>query len=245
MLTWCKPKDYLSLIITLFWISIIWLINYSEAILAVFQNTPFSSRTGIISQGRFYNLLNWMLFPNLSYNIGGLAYLIPIAFSIYCFLKTKSYQILIATSTALFLGFASAFFSLIPWSIFELDFLKSYSWYMEYYAFLLPIIVFTKAITDYEIYKKVNANHKKYKINILPVVFCFAISLGMLFGLKVQTILHMMTRGNSSTFDNIENLANNKWNINNDTRVIAIPTKFEANISSSYRLPLTMCLYIK
>jgi hypothetical protein len=237
MLTWCKPKNYLSLVIALFWVSIIWLINYSEAILAIFQNLPFSSRSETLRQGHFYNLLNWMLFPKLSYNRGGLAYLIPIAFSIYCFLKTKSYQTLIATSTVLFLGFASAFFSLIPWSMFGLDFLKSYSWYMEYYAFPLAIIVFTKAITDYEIYNKVNTVHKKYKVNILPVAFCFAISLGMLFDLKVHTILHMMTRGNSSTFDSIENLANNKWYSNNDTRVIAIPTGFDSNISSSYGLP--------
>ena len=46
----------------------------------------------------------------------------------------------------------------------------------------------------------------------------------------------MLTRGNLSIYQNIDNLNNKLW-YDGKSKVIGIPTKYDPNISSSYGLP--------
>lgn len=231
LLLWMKPKSYFSLIFSLIIVSVLWVANYSEAIFSVLQNISLSSRPENFRLTLTQHI-NWMIFPKLVYNNGGLPYLIPILFTLYVSIKTKCLNIFLGLLSGLILGFMSYFLGLIDWENLGFNFLNSYRWYIEYYAFPITIMVFAKAGR-----KLVEFDKSKITIKLTQIALCISISLGMIFSFKIETLLHMLTRGNISIYTEISNLKNPYWYGNNNSKVIGVPNKYEPNISSSYNLP--------
>ena len=106
-LIWLKPKNYVSLCLSFSFLMIIWLLNYSENILAVLQNIDESSRPDNLTlKNTFPLLFKWLFYPRLIYNAGGLTFLFIILFSLYCLIKTKDVKILGSILSVLLLAFA-------------------------------------------------------------------------------------------------------------------------------------------
>ncbi|MBN2752895.1 MAG: hypothetical protein JXQ84_09325 [Rhodospirillaceae bacterium] len=238
MLLWHKPNSWVGFFVGLIALSLLWLANYSEAIWAVLQMTPYSSRPPDFLRSslvdRFGFFARWMLFPQLLYNAGGLAYSVPIVFALWVGYSRRAKTVLLAAVSALVVGFASPVLISVPWADLGLNFLQSYRWYLEYAAFPLSMLAAAAAAAALQ---KIKTTATSMPSVTTLASACLAVGIAMLFVLKSNIILHMATRGNLTMMQDIPNLKNHTWYPEDNSRVVGIPTTYMPNLSPSYGLP--------
>lgn len=235
--TWHRPNSYIAYFGGLVLLTILWLVNYSEAIFAVLQTLTVSSRPDDFLDKPFIEHLRhqigWMLSPDFQYNRGGWPYIVPVVFALLVAWRTRSGVVLLSALSAIIVGFATPFLLAVPWGKLQLDFLESYRWYFEYGAFAVAAMAGAQA--GAVLANKATARSRVRTISVM-VALSLAVGLAMLTTFKMNTVLHMATRGNLTVLQDIPNLRTNNW-YDGESRVIGVPTRYPTNVSPSYGLP--------
>lgn len=239
ILFWHRPNSYRAYLSGLLILTLLWLANYAEAIYAVMQVAPLSSRPDdflLVPLGELViNHLRWMLAPSFEYNQGGWPFMIPLAFAALVALLTRSTAIGLAVAGVLVLGFASPFLIAVPWHDLGLDLFASYRWYLEYGSFALVMLAAAQAGAVLEQDEARAGGAWMRRLSAIMPVLCLAIALAMLTSFKLNTIAQMATRGNLSAMQDITNLQDPDW-YTTEGRVVGVPTIYPRNASPSYGL---------
>ncbi len=232
---WHRPNNVVLYFLGLVLMSILWVANFAEAIVGMVQMVPQSSRPDAPSVAMFGDFagylkfqLQWMFNFRMTYNAGSWPYFVPLIYTFVQATRFKNRQIFIAGSMSLIMGIITPFLVAVPWGEIGLDFLTSYRWYVEYCAFAM-VMLSAAAAACLRMDVRTDNGH-------LPAAICISVALAMVFVFKVNTVLHMKTRGNLSRLEQISNLQNPDWFENRNARVVGIPTGYDPNSSVSYGL---------
>ncbi len=221
---WTRPASDLRAFLALLALSVVWVANYAEMLLAFADMLPWSARGGAPSQTLLEAVkphLDWMLGPTIGYNHGGPLFVLPVAAALIAGAVYRDRTSLFAASAALVVGLAPPFLATVPWTRLGLPFFASYRWYWEYGAFALALFAGARACAILQT--------GRWHIPRIVVGGAIGLAVAMLFVFKVQILLLTVTRGNLSTLVSIPNAVEQDWRENPAARVVGIPSRIDPN----------------
>ena len=232
ILLWMRPQSWAMLLGGGALLSIMWLLNYAEAIFAFLMMLPYSAR-GLQAQnigliGNIAAELSRLGKFSIDYNRGTLSIAVPLALSVALALRARRHKYLLVILIPIAGELMTNFLTAIPWAQFKLNFLATFRWYIEYGADSLTLLVLCGAAA----LRAEGESALPKRFSVLTATVVGAVALAHVAYFRLQQAGQTLVRGNLSAFEQVLHLDPAAVGIKPGFRVVSLPSRVDPNLAA-------------